>query len=56
MKKQKNSEKKLSLRKLQLIKLSLIKGGGGNDDTMTIKDTTTSKNCGSEPIKQTFNP
>ncbi|WP_160315965.1 hypothetical protein [Chryseobacterium sp. Hurlbut01] len=48
MKKQKQTEKKLSLKKLQITKLNMIRGGDGDIDTMTGGDTTnTSKNCNS---------
>lgn len=49
MRKQKQIEKKLSLKKIQITKLNMIRGGDGNDDTMTVKDTTTSKNCPPPP-------
>jgi len=43
MKKQKQIEKKLSLKKIQITKLNLIRGGDGGDGTMTNGDTTSSK-------------
>jgi hypothetical protein len=44
MKKQKNSEKKLSLQKLQVTKLIRIRGGNGNNDTILDNTYTKSGN------------
>ncbi|WP_131667041.1 hypothetical protein [Chryseobacterium taiwanense] len=52
----KQIEKKLSLKKIQITKLNMIRGGEGNDDTMTVKDTTTSKNCPPKPADTAIPP
>ncbi len=51
MKKQKNSEKKLSLKKLQVTKLIRIRGGNGDNDTVLDNtDTKSSIKCKTDGI------